>query len=485
MKLGSLRPHPPTSFRGTVTTGIALVACLALVAAVLLVTLTTRLRIAGEDVAASIRSVRLIDEAEVELLLHARAGDPTVGSAHESKVRRRLAAADDSVTSPAERELLSRAIEAVDRYVSLSKTRPTDGTAAAALSVAFGSLEALMELNLGQWSGAVQRAREASGVAYTVGIATILVVVPLVSLLVWWLWKRALNPLVSLGGAMERFAAGDRRARATAAGPHELRTMAERFNDMADELSRQREAQMAFLAGIAHDLRNPLSPLKTSTVLLAEAARSRTNEDTGGLLRVIARQVEQLDRMIGDLLEVSRIEAGRLELRLEKVDLLQMAADVIELFRPAAPRHQVRLRCPDGVVWLTCDPVRIQQVLNNLVSNAIKYSPEGGTITVTAEQNATEASISVRDSGPGIPPDDQLRLFEPFHRAKRAAESNIPGVGLGLFVSRRIVEAHGGMLVVHSAEGQGATFTIRLPMSAKRQGSTPPRPPRVGTVTAH
>jgi signal transduction histidine kinase len=271
---------------------------------------------------------------------------------------------------------------------------------------------------------------------------------------------------------MERFAAGDRNARAPAAGPHELRTMAVRFNEMADELSRQREAQMAFLAGVAHDLRNPLSPLRMSTVLLAEAVRFDPNGNASGLLRVIARQVEQLDRMIGDLLDVSRIEAGRLELRTENVDVRQVSADVVELFRPVTPQHQLRLCCPDGPVWITCDPLRVQQVLANLVSNGIKYSPDGGVLTVTAERDGAHAAISVRDSGPGIPADDQRRLFEPFRRTARAAESQVPGVGLGLFISRRIAEAHGGTLVVHSTQGQGATFTVRLPISTGHEAET-------------
>jgi signal transduction histidine kinase len=478
-----LRPRLPKSLRGTITMGIGFVGCLALVAAMLLLTLTNRLRLAGEEVAASIQSVRLLDEAEVDLLLHARSDDATVASAHESDLRHRLAVANASVTSPAEKELLSRATEAVNRYVTLSQLQSVE--AAAALSVAFGALEALMEINLGQWSEAAERAREASSVASTAGITTTVVVVPLVCLLVWWIWRRAFAPLVSLGQAMERFAAGDRCARARPAGPCELGAMAERFNEMADELSRQKEAQMAFLAGIAHDLRNPLSPLKICAALLADAAPSFAGHDRSGLVRVIGRQVEQLDRMIGDLVEVSYMEAGHVELRLAKVDMLQVAGDVIELFRPVAPRHQMRLHSPQPTVWLTCDPVRVQRVLNNLVSNAIKYSPDGGAVTLALEQDGVDVAISVRDSGPGIPLRDQRRLFEPFHRAPRAVKSNIPGVGLGLYVSRRLVEAHGGSLVVNSAEGQGTTFTIRLPVLVNGQEAIEQRSSPIASAAVH
>ena len=476
-----LRPRLPKSLRGTITMGLGFVGCLALVAAVLLLTLTNRLLTAGEEVAASIRSLRLIDEAEVVLLLHARSDDATVASAHESDLRHRLAAANASVTSPAERELLLRATEAVDRYLTLSQIQSAE--AAAALSVAFGALVALTEVNLEQWSEAAERARKASAVAYTAGIATMLVVVPLVCLLVWWIWRRAFAPLVSLGQTMERFAAGERCARARPGGPRELEAMAERFNEMADELSRQKEAQMTFLAGIAHDLRNPLSPLKTCAVLLADGAASSTGYDTAGLARIIGRQVDQLDQIVGDLAEVSYMEAGHLELRLEKVDMLQVAGDVMELFRPVAPRHQLRLHSPQGTVWLTCDPVRVQRVLNNLVRNAIKYSPDGGAVTVTLDQDGAHVAISVSDSGPGIPLRDQPRLFEPFHRAPRAVKSDIPGAGLGLFISRGIVEAHGGTLVVNSGQGQGSTFVMRFPVSVKGQEAM--EPPRIAIAAVH
>jgi signal transduction histidine kinase len=239
--------------------------------------------------------------------------------------------------------------------------------------------------------------------------------------------------------------------------------MARAFNDMAQELVRQRQTQMTFLAGIALDLRNPLAPLRTAVaVLAADDACKPTNS---ALLRVLERQVEHLDRLIGDLVEVGRIEAGRLDLRLEEVDARSLVEEAVELFRLAAPNITLQLRIPDSPVTLRCDPSRIRQVLNNLISNAVKYSRQGGQVAVSIHHGGSHVCFDVRDRGFGISKPDLKRLFEPFRRAKRAIDSPVAGEGLGLFGVRRIVEAHGGRLEVVSAEGEGSTFRVELPVS--------------------
>jgi two-component system, OmpR family, sensor histidine kinase MtrB len=268
---------------------------------------------------------------------------------------------------------------------------------------------------------------------------------------------------------MQLFATGDRAWRARPRGPAELREMAHRFNDMADELARQRAAQLAFLAGIAHDLRNPLMPLRIATTLLADPTRTEGRAD---VVQIVSRQVDHLERMIGDLLETSRVEAGHVDLRLENVDAGSLAAEVLAPFRSAAPTHVFELTMPERPVIVHCDPLRVMQVLNNLVSNAVKYSPEGGLVRISLRSEAGDALLSVEDEGIGISTDEQARLFEPFRRSGRAKASAIPGVGLGLFVARRIVEAHNGRLDVHSRPGAGSTFFVRLPLTHDTPGET-------------
>lgn len=184
------------------------------------------------------------------------------------------------------------------------------------------------------------------------------------------------------------------------------------------------------------------------------------------MVRVLERQVDQLDRSIGDLLEIARIETGRLDLRLEEVDARSLAEEAVELFRPTAPQVAFELSTPRAPVPLRCDPIRVQQVLNNLISNAIKYSRDGGAVAVSVERDRSHVSFSVQDRGFGIAEAELPRLFEPFRRGESAAQSSVPGEGLGLFVSRRIVEAHAGSLEVRSVEGEGSTFRIELPLRA-------------------
>jgi signal transduction histidine kinase len=167
--------------------------------------------------------------------------------------------------------------------------------------------------------------------------------------------------------------------------------------------------------------------------------------------------------MVGDLLDATRIEAGKLELQLEERDARELAHAVVELYQAAGPSHELKLSLPDTPVLLSCDGARIEQVLNNLVSNAIKYSAEGTRVDVTVLQQGDAVLLSVADQGMGISADEQRHLFAPFRRTHGARE-HAPGAGLGLSVARRIVEAHGGRIEVDSHPGRGSVFRVHLPV---------------------
>jgi two-component system, OmpR family, sensor histidine kinase MtrB len=270
------------------------------------------------------------------------------------------------------------------------------------------------------------------------------------------------RPLQALAAAMVRFTQGDEGGRATPSGAHELRQVAETFNHLADRLARQSKERLAFLAGVAHDLRNPLSALKLAVLALRPGHAPPTEEKTERILAAVGRQVDRLDRMVGDLLDATRVESGHLELRIEPSDVRPLVNDVVELFRPVSSQHALALTMPDAPVVVACDPARIEQVVANLLSNAIKYSPSGGPVSIVVVAAASgEASIAVSDQGMGIPASDRDRIFEPFQRSGRSREL-VPGVGLGLSVARKIVEGHGGRLEVESEVGQGSTFRICL-----------------------
>jgi signal transduction histidine kinase len=245
----------------------------------------------------------------------------------------------------------------------------------------------------------------------------------------------------------------------------EVSELANMFNDLASNLVQQRKAQLTFLAGVAHDLKSPLSTLKTGMYML----ENEPSEQRRGEIRLsLDRQIGLLNRMVDDLLDATRIEAGQLELRPAEFDLRRLVNDVVRLYVPAAPSHEITARLPDEPVVIDADPMRIEQVIRNLVSNAIKFSPSGGPVEVAAEMAADAVVLSVSDRGIGIAPEELQSIFLPFRRRK---PSVLPGAGLGLSVVRRIVTAHNGTVEVTSEPGTGSTFRVTLP-----------RPPTVGVA---
>jgi signal transduction histidine kinase len=295
------------------------------------------------------------------------------------------------------------------------------------------------------------------------GIAVALVV------LVGFLWVEAnarrlvYRPLLALGQGIDRFAAGDGSARVAPTGLPELMQTAESFNEMAARLDRQKHVFLTFLAGVAHDIRNPLAAMRMSVKLLTSGEAS--SDQRHKTLVVIDRQVTRLERLVGDFLDAARIESGHLELRIQTVDARDLAKEVAELYASSSSVHHITLTVPDTPVALPCDGERISQVLNNLVSNAIKYSPQGGDVGVALTSRGGEAIFTIHDSGIGIPAAEVPLIFEPFRRTE-AARGCAPGVGLGLSVARRIVEAHGGRIEVESTPGSGSTFRVHLPLAA-------------------
>jgi signal transduction histidine kinase len=271
--------------------------------------------------------------------------------------------------------------------------------------------------------------------------------------------------IASLEAVAARVAGGHLEQGVAVTSDDELGRLAGSLNTMIEALRRQRARQLGFLAAVAHDLRNPLGGMRLSTEMLLKANGVPPEPVIRKSLALIHRQIERLGRMADDLLDATSIEAGELKLAPRSCDLAAVMRDVIDLHAGTSPRHELRLSAPSEPVAVVCDPTRIAQVLDNLVNNAIKYSPDGGALDVTLAAGAEEIVISVADTGPGIDPAMIEAIFEPFRRASTSKDV-LPGVGLGLWICRRIIVAHGGRIDVVSEPGRGSTFRVHLPCSA-------------------
>jgi two-component system phosphate regulon sensor histidine kinase PhoR len=229
------------------------------------------------------------------------------------------------------------------------------------------------------------------------------------------------------------------------------------------ELERMRAE---FLSLVSHELRSPLtSILGYAQLLRRQLATGQTPTELDRRLEVIVEQGKRVNALVEDLLDASRAEVGRLTLQMEPVDLAGLVRKTVDDSRVTAPRHLFRVDLPDELPAVRADPGRIEQVLRNLLSNAVKFSNPGTTVTVRVRPQPGRLLVSVSDEGVGISREDMETLFLPFHRVRRVGGREVKGVGLGLFISRSIVEAHGGDMWVHSQLGQGSTFYFTLPLA--------------------
>jgi PAS domain S-box-containing protein len=244
-----------------------------------------------------------------------------------------------------------------------------------------------------------------------------------------------------------------------------LRAAEDELRRQTTELQENDRRKDEFLAMLAHELRNPLSPIQSSLEIMQLKALddplARRCRD------VIRRQVVQLTRLVDDLLEVSRINTGKIELRMERVDLAAAVQHGIETSRPMvdAKGHRLTLTITDEALWVRADSTRISQVVGNLINNAAKYTEPGGAIAVQIERDGGEGVIRVRDSGIGIPSEMLSAVFGLFTQVNRSLDRSQGGLGIGLALVKRLVEMHGGKVEAHSdGPGKGSEFVVRLPL---------------------
>ena len=286
-----------------------------------------------------------------------------------------------------------------------------------------------------------------------------------------WVARTISGRLAAITGAVRALAGGDLDTQVAIEGGDEVARLAADVNTLAlrlREADKQRQAldreRRELTTAISHDLRTPLASLRAMVEALDDGLVS--GDEATRYHTTMRREIERLNRMIDDLLELARLDAGALQLNRERVSVEEIAADVVDALRPQARLKGVTVDLStNGPVGALLDGSRIERAIANLLRNAIGHTPEGGKVAVDVGRANGWIDVRVADTGEGIETADLPRIWERFYRAEksRRREPDDDGAGLGLAIVRGIVEAHGGSVIAESAPGKGATFTMRLP----------------------
>lgn len=378
--------------------------------------------------------------------------------------------------------LRTRVVEFDDRQAWQSVALPIDGTREVPgivvgqqlLVPSAGPFEIYFAYELGdadQTLVFVQRTLWIAGIA----------LVAIVAGISWIVLRAVATPIVQAAETSARLAAGDLAVRLEVRGEDELATLGRSFNAMADsiegqikELGELSMVQQRFVSDVSHELRTPLTTIRLAADMLNDQ-REDFDPTTARTTELLHAQVQRFDVLLSDLLEISRYDAGSVQLELEETSLAHVAEDIIEQMRPLAEGHgtELRLVAPGGYSPVEMDPRRVRRVLRNLIGNAIEHG-EGRPIVVTVDSNQHAVAAGVRDFGLGMDPADAERVFDRFWRADPSRQRTIGGTGLGLSIALGDASLHGGTLAVWSELGAGTHFVLTLPRHGVVQdGSSP------------
>jgi len=266
-----------------------------------------------------------------------------------------------------------------------------------------------------------------------------------------------------------------------------VRNLLNERESLVELLRNEAKMKNEFLATLAHELRNPLAPIRTGLQIIRMSSPNNTTVKT---LEMMDRQVRHLVRLIDDLLDISRITRGKLEIRKQKVSLHSLLSDAVEASKPLidAGHHTLTIAEPQELITLDVDPTRIAQVISNLINNAAKYTPPGGIITLTARHTDDTIQIEVKDNGIGLSAEMLTKVFDMFSQVETSTALSQDGLGIGLSLARRLAEMHEGTVEATSAgPGKGSSFTLTLPYratthtnAAQPAQATPPKPTYCG-----
>jgi two-component system OmpR family sensor kinase/two-component system sensor histidine kinase BaeS len=314
-----------------------------------------------------------------------------------------------------------------------------------------------MALAAGDERFLVDRITQAATIAALLAIGFALVLALLLA-------YRLVRPVKELTLAAEKVAAGDLSQRVPVRGKDELAALGNAFNQMADSIQQAEASRRAMTADISHELRNPLAVQRANLEALQDGIYPLTPDN----LAPILEQNHMLSRLVDDLHTLALADSGKLELVRSPLDLSAMLTRLGERYKSQADAHHIQIQqTHKSILPLYADPVRVDQILSNLLSNALRYTPDNGKIAIQLEQGNGMAIIGIQDSGPGIPVESLPYVFDRFYRAEKSRSRAEGGSGLGLAIARQLAQAHGGSLeAANSAQG-GAVFTLKLPLQGK------------------
>jgi signal transduction histidine kinase len=278
-----------------------------------------------------------------------------------------------------------------------------------------------------------------------------------------WLARGMTQPLRDMAGAAQKMEKGDYRQRVVTRSRDEVGQLAVAFNRMSSELENVERLRRTLVANVSHELKTPISALRAHLENLLDGVEQAQPET----LQVMLAQSERLGRLVDQLLELSRLESGDLPLDRAEVPLRPLVSRVLSEVDVTRSRRDVELAqdVPEDLPPVYADPERIYQVLFNLLDNAVRFTPPGGRVRVTAARHDGAVDVTVADTGPGIAAEHLPRVFERFYRVDTARSRDEGGTGIGLAIARSVVEAHGGRIWAESEPGKGSTFTFELPVA--------------------
>ncbi|WP_439591505.1 MtrAB system histidine kinase MtrB [Microbacterium sp.] len=317
------------------------------------------------------------------------------------------------------------------------------------------------------------------GTLWVVGIALVL----LISGIAWFVLRSVTTPIGEAAETSAKLAAGQLDVRLPVRGEDELATLGRSFNAMADSIESQIKeladlslVQQRFVSDVSHELRTPLTTIRLAADMINDQ-RDDFDPATARAAELLNAQVQRFETLLTDLLEISRYDAGSVQLELEPTSLAHLAEDVIESMAQLAEQHgtDVRLVAPGGYSPVDMDPRRVRRIVRNLLGNAIEHG-EGRPIVVTVDSNQQAVAIGVRDYGLGMKPGDVERVFDRFWRADPSRTRTIGGTGLGLSIALGDARLHGGELAVWSELGRGTNFVLTLPRHDARLAAPSPLP---------
>lgn len=409
----------------------------------------------------------------------------------EAELRRLGAGEYREVVEPASRtwQALREAIAAEQRLVDAGEIAAADLHRTRVVTPAFDAMEATLDpigvvINrVGETE--VDRAQAIAARAATTTLVALAGALSIALLIGGWLARGFLRPIHALRRAMSVVASGDFSPELSISPdrPDEIGDLARSFEWMTRQLAELERLRAQFVAVASHELKTPLSVIKGYVSLVKEGIYGEVSTEQEKVLSSVSDQSDRLGRLIQQLLDVSRFEAGGGRLEVQQIELRSFLSELSVSFEALALQNDIEFVCdvdPALPASLEGDPDRLNEVIGNLLSNAFKFTPRNGKISLRARSGARrdddQVVIEVEDTGVGIPPDKLPRIFEKFYQVENEAQPLSVGSGLGLAIAKEIAEAHGGTITAESEEGSGTTFRVFLPLAHPPVDGALPRP---------